>query len=263
MQVTAKLAALYVQGLQQQQTQSPVLSATFQALHTWLVKANPLVINSPQSNAAAAVRQQLQESQLLQHLGTTMDAAAARLQDAAAASLSATTSGSSSSGGSSSSTGGSCSIEQGSIPEATLYMIGETHHSSCLLKIFLLVNCPLSPSGTYSIEAVLPAVPAATRLMHSVFQTYHIRPQLQLFSRSNDPLPDVCSVLLALAWAIDGDVQRTLQSCPEASKLLLLPELLSCLAVMLVATVLGLHTRSDSTEPQFPSRQELQLQQQQ
>jgi hypothetical protein len=52
----------------------------------------------------------------------------------------------------------------------------------------------------------------------------------------------VHEVMLLLLVMIGTDVSSTLQACPAAREVLLLPELLSCLALMLVATVLGLVT---------------------
>jgi hypothetical protein len=204
------------------------------------------------------VRQQLQESQLLQHLGTAMDAAEARLK-AAVAALAAATSNS----GSSSSTGGkpgSSPTEQVSTQQLTLDVMGENFQSSCLLKLLLLASYPLSTTAPFSIQAALPAAPAAMRLVLTVFQNHHLRPQvsseMQLFSQSNDPLPEVHRFMLSLACGIGVDVEATLRSCPEASELLSSPELLSCLAIMLVVIVLGLDTSTDDTD--HTPRQQLQ-----
>ena len=279
MQITAKLAALYIQVLQQPQTLGPVHPLAFEALHTWLAKAGPPTRASPDSHAAVAVRQQLQESQLLQHLGTAMDAAAVRLTAAAAAAAlaaassnsggsssdsgsSSSSSSNSSSGGSSANTRGSSSTEQVSTQQLTLDIVGENFHSGCLLKLFMLATFPLSAKAPFSIQAALPAAPAALRLMLTVYQNYHMRPQMQLCSQSSDPLLEVHGVMLSLACGIGCDVDARLQSCPEASQLLLSPELLSGLAVELVVIVLGLNTSSDRLDPRLPSRQEQQQQQQ-
>jgi hypothetical protein len=220
------------------------------------------------------VRQQLQESQLPQQVGTAMDAAAARLTRAVAA-LAAATAGSSSSTGSSSTSSsnggnsskdGSSSTEQVCTQQLTLDVMGENHYSSHLLKMFLLSTYPLSSiSETFSIQAALPAAPAAMRLVLAVFQNYHMPPQTQLFSHSKDPLLEVNRVMLALACGLGGHEPGTLQLRPEASELLLSPELLSCLAIMLVVLVLGLDTSTDRTDAYTPiearQQQRQQLQQ--
>jgi hypothetical protein len=209
-----------------------------------------------------------------------MDAAAVRLTAAAAAlaavssnsggssSGSSSSSGgsssgsSSSSGGSSANTRGSSSTEQVSTQQLTLDIEGENFHSSCLLKLFLLATFPLSGTAPFSIQAALPAAPAALRLMLTVYQNYHMRPQMQLCSQSSDPLREVHGVMLSLACGLGCDVDARLQSCPEANQLLLSPELLSGLAVELMVIVLGLNTSSDRLDPRLPSRQEQQQQQQ-
>jgi hypothetical protein len=216
------------------------------------------------------VRQQLQESQVLQHLGTAMDAAAARLTAAVAALAAASSnSGSSHAGGSSSGGSGSSdnssgpsSTEQVSIQQLTLDVMGENFQSSCMLKILLLASYPLSPTGIFSIQAVLPAAPAAMRMMLTVFQNYHRQPPLQLFSHSNNPLLEMHKFMLSFACGLRGDVAGTLQLCPAASELLLSPELLSCLAIMLVVIVLGLDTSTDRTDAYTPSEKQRQEQRQ-
>jgi hypothetical protein len=95
--VTAKLAALFTKVLQQPDAPKHALPVAYAVLNTWLVGAVATMQASPGSRAAAAVRQHLQESQLLQHLGPAMDAAAARLTAAVAALAAATAADSSSS----------------------------------------------------------------------------------------------------------------------------------------------------------------------
>jgi hypothetical protein len=88
-QVTSKLAALCVPALSQQKQyfSSSVLTLAGSALNLWLTKALDTMRASPGSQAAAAVRQQLQDSGLMQHLGTGMNEAAScpRLESALAA----------------------------------------------------------------------------------------------------------------------------------------------------------------------------------
>jgi hypothetical protein len=102
------------------------------------------------------------------------------------------------------------------------------------------------------------------RLMLTLFQNHHMRPQLPLFNDAKDPLLEAHGVMMSLACGLEGDVEAALQSCPQASELLLSPELLSCLAIVLVVTVLGLNTSSDRLDPNPnpPSRQEQPQQQQ-
>src|SRR5690349_7715715 len=121
MQVTGKLARLCVQALQQPLEKGVTLSIACGALNAWLEKAAAPMRASPGSRAAAAVRQQLQESGLLQHLGPGMDAAAARLTaavDKLAAAL-APSSGSSGNGGSGGSNGSSKGSGGGSSSSST------------------------------------------------------------------------------------------------------------------------------------------------
>jgi hypothetical protein len=73
MQITAKLAALYVQVLRQPDPPEYALLLTYAVLTAWLVRAVAAIEASPGSRATAAVVQQLQDSQLLQHLGPAMD----------------------------------------------------------------------------------------------------------------------------------------------------------------------------------------------
>jgi hypothetical protein len=289
-QVTAKLAALYVQTIQQPEL-GVVHPLAFEALHLWVCKADKLMEASPRSHAAAAVCQQLQESQLLQHMSPAMDVAAARLKAATAALAAAsTTSSSSSSDGSSSrhgkgtGGGGSSSGDDGcvsnagstniSAPSSTepismqqlaLNAAGQCFHSGCMLQLYMAcymaANTQSAP-GTLSMKTALPAAPAAIRLALTVFQNHPMQPQEPLLGQSSELLYGACVLILDFAARVGGNVPRVLQSCPEASELLLLPELVSCLATMLVVVVLGLDTSTDGTEAQPSSRQERQQQQQ-
>jgi hypothetical protein len=89
LQVTHKLAALLIQAYQQPGTISQVpLLASF-LVGFWIETAYVAINASPGSRAATSVRQQLQDSQLLQHMASCMDAAAALLTAAAAAAVAA------------------------------------------------------------------------------------------------------------------------------------------------------------------------------
>jgi hypothetical protein len=264
MQVTAKLAALYVQTLQQRKTMGDVLPLAHEAVRTWLSKAATAVKASPESHAAAAVRQQLQESQLLQHLGPAMDAAAAQLT-AAVGALEAATIGSSSrhdgsSSSSSSSNHASSSTEQISVQQLNFNVTGETFHSSSLLRLFMVASRALSTTGSFNIAAALPAAPAVVRLMLTVYQLHSMRQEL-LLSHADDALEGACVLTLEFAWGITK-LLRVLQACPTtASELLLSHELLSCLAIMLVVVVVGLDTSTDGKGAQPLRRQQQQQQQ--
>jgi hypothetical protein len=129
-QVTAKLAALSIQAFQQPD-QLLALSMVGDALNSWLTKALAAMRASPGSRAAAAVRQQLQESQVLQHLGPAMEAAAARVT----AALEAIAAASSGSSGGRSSAAVSCTM-QDSIQERVSRYEQADKHCGVLLKAF-------------------------------------------------------------------------------------------------------------------------------
>jgi hypothetical protein len=122
-----------------------------------------------------------------------------------------------------------------------------------LLNMFQELGTVLSAPGNLNIAFAVPAAPAAVRLMLTVLQADS---RLQLMQQQHAvEVPDassescsttstVHSVMMMLAVMVGVDVSSTLQACPAARELLLLPELLSCLALMLVASVLGLDTIS-------------------
>jgi hypothetical protein len=253
MQVTAKLAALYCKAVKLPFLQFALSSATFHhAIETWLTTADAAA--SPASRAAAAVRQQLQQAKLLQHLAAGMNAAAARLTAIAATAASS----SGSSGSSSSSATPQPTTERDPEPLEQLRLLDGC--CAILLKSYRTVTCALSPSAGV-MQAALPAAPAALRLSLAIFQTYSRLQklwkqqyrqlqqvmQLQSFmprSSASDALQAVPEVLLLLAVALGGAEPAKQQPCSAARELMQYPELLSCLAIMLVVTVLGLDTGS-------------------
>jgi hypothetical protein len=136
------------------------------ALETWLAAATAAAAASPACRAAAAVRQQLQEPRLQQHLGTAMDAAAARLTAVAAtAPAAASTTGSSSS----SSTTSPPEMGPDQLPMDKLSALEGCCES--LLQTYHSVTCVLAPSVGI-LQAAFPAAPSALRLSLAILQTY-------------------------------------------------------------------------------------------
>jgi hypothetical protein len=225
-QVTRKFSALFIQALQQPDSLPAMQLLAANTMALWLHKALPSVSASPRSRAAATVRQQLQDLQLLQHLALHMDAAAARLTAAATALT------------------GTPTMQKGTarVDRTADYMNAESFCKG-LLQIFQLASCVLSSTGMFSILAALPAAPAAVRITLSVFQV------------CRSPLPAspgalhaalLATVALVAALQDDDDVpDGTLQSCPAASELLQMPEFGSCLAIASVAATLGLDVSGD------------------
>ena len=133
-------------------------------------------------------------------------------------------------------------------------------HCVLLLRTFLLASCVLSSAGRFTLEAALPAAPADVRLMLSIFKACSRLKQLglQQLLLPEAPsvlhsdvelscewgLPALLSAMKTLAFPLKNGVAATLQSCPGACELLLVPEFVPCLAIMSVVTVLGLDTSS-------------------
>jgi hypothetical protein len=159
-----------------------------------------------------------------------------------------------------------------------------------LLNTLWIARNALLPSGDVSMRAVLPAAPAAVRFMLKGFQScsrlqllrqqhsgaqYLNQLQQQagfgcLFITSCPSLAYEAMRVVALAGAT-----MLVPPHPGAEELLLSPELVSCLAILLVVTFLGLDTSSaagpqsssgnseagSSTSHQAPSTQQPQQQQ--
>lgn len=191
----------------------------------------------------------------MQHVAAAMDASAAQLT-AAVAALAAATAAASSSSGSSGGAAGSVITLKGS---AGCLLRQADGHSALLLGAFQQASCTLSSTGHFSLEASLPAAPAAVRLILSAFRAYSglqqlglqqelqpipnelPHPDLDVSSEQGRAFPVLHRAMKVLTAHVDRDgVIDMLQSCPSASKLLLLPEFVSCLAIMAAVTVLGL-----------------------
>jgi hypothetical protein len=221
-----------------------------------------------------------------------MEAAAARLTSAVAA-LAAAASTSTSSSSDGGSTAAPATTQQDSIEEQMSLVQKADLYCGLLLQAFYWASSAVSQSlrsGTgFCIEAALPAAPAAVRLILAGFQACSRLQQLMQQQLPQEQVPlnfrslgavgssflsnhgclpvQLVSVLPA---AVTSDVMR---SCPAARELLMSPDLASCLALVLVVTVLGLDTRGDvggraapssatssSSDPSLGSRTGCQLQ---
>ena len=253
MQMTAKLAALSIQALQR--PNKPLAAyLVFNALNAWLTKAIALMQASSGSRAAAAVRQQLQDSQLLQHLGPAMDAAAAQLTGAAAA-LATVTAATSGSSGCSSSTAVTSSMQHDSIQKHMFRYEKADEHCGLLLKAFQLTSKALSQQACCGLEAGLPAAPAAMRLILTGLQACSKLQQLSQQKEVQVPLQFGKSAAVSSSFVSRYHClgltmpalmySDALVSTPAAKQLLLLPEYMSCLALVIVATMLGIDMSSD------------------
>ena len=247
LQVTAKLGALCVQALQQPDEHMLALTA----LKVWLDQAVATMRASPESHAAATVRQQLQESRLLQHLGPAMVAAAAQLTAAVAALQAAAATTSNSTSGSADAPI-SATTEQDSIQKQTSNVEVADRHCGLLLMAFEVTSAALSPGACFTPELAVAAAPAAMHLILTGFQACSKLQQLWQQKKAQLPLQvgklgtilgsfifSAGSLGLTMPGAVYDD---TLQSSPAGRQLLLDPDFVSCLAIMLVVTVLGLDT---------------------
>jgi hypothetical protein len=180
-----------------------------------------------------------------------MDAAAARLTTAVAALAAATAAASNS------------SISSMAVPSTANGHIRQLSFkvmwadSSCVILLRTLdPACALWRTGLFGDIIGLPAASAAVRLMLTVCQVQGKLQQLrqhQLLQRHADitvkwskGMRAVSVVMLALAEGLESrGVSDTLQLYPTASELLLLPQLVSCLAIVLVSVLLGLDTSAD------------------
>lgn len=210
-------------------------------LDAWLKTATVAIAVSPASRPAATVRQQLQDSRLLEHLGAGMDAAAALLTIAAAAAV----------------TAASSSSRAAPKPLAKELSIVQLLQAECccdhLLKTLDLASRVMSPTGDFSWEAALPATAGAVRLVLTVLKTRSRLQQQQITVTEQPGALQVCNsysvghhevalrLLLAVAGAADCRAATT-QAHSGLDDLLLSPDLLPFLATMLLVTVLGLRT---------------------
>jgi hypothetical protein len=216
------------------------------ALTTWLDKAVDAAAASPESRAVAMVQQQLQESQLLQHMGPGMDAAAARLT-ASLATLAALADTAAVPSHSSSSRADATTTAQQAIQDQLAYCFLEAEGCCFELQTFFKTACLLSPATLFSLAAALPAAPAAVKLCLTCFQACDSYTQLQQQlqpvradrSQPHFDLRSMCSVTGALTAAVERNTPDMLLACPDTRKLLLMPEFASCIAVLAVAAALG------------------------
>jgi hypothetical protein len=218
------------------------------ALHAWLYVALTALRASPTSRAAATVRQQIVDSGLLEHLGPGMVAAADH-HKAAVAALSAATP--------------IPADRPNRIQLVAALLEGINATETCcssLLGAFQLLSSVLQTEGLATCRVAWPAAPAAACLILTVCQTHS---QLQTL-RQQQPvgslidtimtqpdgqwaLDNVFRAVLLLAWESIHTDPAVLQSLPGAAELLLLPEFVSCLAIMLLVAVLGFDTRGAAT----------------
>jgi hypothetical protein len=277
-QVTSKLAALFVQAQQKQGAPAHTQPVVCAALVRWLIQVVDAIHASPGSRAAAAVRQQLLDSQLLQHLGASMDAAAAGLTAAATALAAAVTT--------STSTALPPTIQQERMQRLLGNVVRADAQCGRVLQLFWSVSNVLSPADDVNVGAMLPAMPAAVRF---VLKGLQCRSRLQRFKQwkqlgqlGDGLFTSSCPSLAfnAMRVVASKGVAIALRLLPGTGELLRSPEVLSCLALVLLVTVLGLDTGSanstggrlstgsssgvgSSMSRQHPSTREQQSQQQQ
>lgn len=218
--MTAKVAALYIKALKLIGGQSESMWGLASAvLDGWLATVS--TTTAPGSRAAATVRQQLQETQLLQHLSTAMDAAAARLTAAAAAALDAAapaTTGSSS--GRSASTSPAASQCDSPMEE----LMSTVRCCRLLLSMFQELSKVISAHDNLSIAAALPAAPAAVRLSLAVCQaqgklqqlSQHplLQPHSNITGACSKAVRAVPNLVLALAAGVRAVCQRRCKRTP-------------------------------------------------
>ena len=262
MQVTRQLAALCIQA-HQQQTALYHTYTVMTALAAWLGKVDTYTaasVGGPNSRFADSVRQQLQESGLLQHMAAVFRTTADGLTMAAAAVASdAAPSGQ----------GNSHHIHR---------TVRDYDHVTALrhalnnveraLMIQLAACLTLSPGHPFKEESALRAAPAAMHMIHTTFRT--CSELQQLAGREGSPAPvrllaagpefqrecelvfgQAMCFMLQLAAAVhhhDGahssSAGRPLQLLPTGGvyELLRCPELFPCLALAVLVAVLGLDT---------------------
>jgi hypothetical protein len=249
-QITRQLAALCIQT-HQQKAGSSIQVVTVAVLTAWLERMEILIRTSPTSPLAASVRQQLQRSGLLQHMSAVLTDATDSLTAAEAAAV----------GEAACSNGSSSSSSTRIVDIAVKSFAASLNHATGLLELFHQACLRMDPPTitSFSMEAALPAAPAAVRLILTTFQT-HSRLQ-QLAGRDGTPIrllaqpawhdalvanPSPLTILhsalvgLALgigAYCTDG---HSLHLLPGARELLLCPELVPCLAITVLSAALGI-----------------------
>jgi hypothetical protein len=204
------------------------------------------------------MRQQLQTAGLLQQMASVFRHAAQSLSAAAAplTTFGQAASRSSGGGGSSSSSSSTDVVRVVEDFDSTLVL------TSRLLSVYIRA-CRLSTpeGGVLSFEVALPAAAAAIQLHCMLFTTCSSLQQLAsqedvpeavvLLSHNADVQENCAAVLGEAHWAVVdllravnnySSMRGSLQSLPGARELLLCPELVPCLAVTVLVTVLGLDT---------------------
>ena len=205
---------------------------------------------SPTSRAAETVRLQLLQSQLWEHLGPGMDATAAQFE-AAVAALSAVAA-----------TPGSTQ----SLAELAQMVVLTKLCCSHLLCTFQMLSTVIQTEGLVLCRPAWPIAPSVVCLSLRTLQTHS---QLQTIRQQQQPLdyliasfetqPEgalnaVLKTLLALAFEIKNVSPSVLATLPGAADMLLLPEFVSCLAIVLLVAVLGLNTGVDAAPAASSSR---------
>lgn len=122
----------------------------------------------------------------------------------------------------------------------------------CLLHTFELASCAMSPAGLFNFAAALPAAPAAVRLVFAGYRACSRLQQLRQQQQGRVPLKfqDRCVfrhqasihqlVVAARDMSLLYSSAAPLQSSPSSRELLLSPDLLPCLAILLVVVALAL-----------------------
>lgn len=262
MQVTRQLAVLCIQA-HQYNTPLAIRYLTTTSLAVWLYKACKAA-GSPGSRLAVSMRQQLQTAGLLQQMASVFQHAADALSAAAAPFATFGQAASRSSGGSSST----------DIAHAVQLYDNTLVSTSKLLDVYIRACRLCTPEGGVpSFEVALPAAAAAVQLHRLIFTTGSSF--LQLASMEGIPEAVVrlardadfqqnCTGSLGEAhWAIGellksahnhSSTKGSLQSLPGARELLLCPDLVPCLAVTVLVTVLGLDTGAQEEDTGSGSR---------
>jgi hypothetical protein len=232
-QVTRKLVALCVQAQQQHAPVSTQLYPAF-ALSNWLKLARTTRIAS---RLQASVRRQLQESELLQHLAVSMAGAADELNalTGAGAAGNPAACNSASGGG----IGGGSTTASGA---SRAHLVAVCYAGS-LLDIYSNVDCLVPPAEAPCADTFLPAASAAARLIMAVLRACSLQSAAGCES-AEDAIHTAYITMHNLAADLIDRVQED-QQLPCAQELLLSPDLVPCLAINVVVTLLALETATD------------------
>jgi hypothetical protein len=229
-QVTLKLALMCAQA-QQQHAPLPTQHCIAVALREWLALAAIAAATHPKSVLAVCVWQQLQESDLLQHLAATVSYAADELTavvDLSAEEGEAANSGSD--GGSASRTAGDTAQRANNAMDfAGVLLVTFKHASSCARA---------GPAGS-RLDGVF-ATPAAARLSLAVLKACS-SPHMRQAVHMEYVLHVTHDAMLAMAALLaGGGAKHAIKGLPDRPALLLSPDLASCLAFGISVAILGL-----------------------